>query len=1347
MDWYKIRTTSFRKNEIEVIPEFVVRKSNDLMIKGAEFYALWDAQQGLWSTDRYLVQQIVDKDIWDAYDKIVNDPTNGDHVTARTMSEYSSKSWSQFGSYVNSLPDNYHWLDQKIAFANDKIKKTDYISKRLPYSLSDAGCPCYDELISTLYSDEERQKLEWAIGSIFANASTDIQKFIVLYGDIGTGKSTVINIIQKLFPGHYTTFKSEQLGSRNHPFATEAFSDNPLVAIEHDGDLSHIERNTVLNSIVSHEPILINEKHRHQYTSKINSMLFIGSNEPVRITGAKSGLIRRLIDISPTGKKVTKRKYDHLYGQIDFELGAIAKKCLDIFNALGKDYYNDYKPIKMIIETDFFYGFMEENYGVFKKQQGTTVKAAYEAYKIYCGANGAEHILQRNKFQTELSAYFEKYLAVTRVDGKQVRSWYANLNESKFDKSLVSGLGGDEDGDDEINDISIDHDDRDTGSNVAEWLKLDKSTSLLDDLLKDCPAQYTRKDSSGNEIPKCKWENCKTVLSAIKTNLVHYIWTPEWLVCIDLDLKDEQGNKSKELNLKAAEMFPPTYAEFSKGGSGLHLYYIYTGDVSKLDKIYAPGIEIKAHIDGWALRRRVSFCNDIPVTTISSGLPTVKDKKMLSTKLINDENHLRNKILKALRKEVHPTTVANMKYIAAVLDEAYDSGMPYDVSDMKKDILAFANNSTNSKDTCLKLYLGLKWSSAVEQNAIPPKGRNMILDCEVAPNLFLICYKFEDEPTIYDLINPTPAQIETLFDDCMITFNGAHYDNHMIYARYLGHSTRQIYDRSHNIINNEDKGQRKNYEFREAKNMSIDIYDYCTKKQSLKKWEVELKMPHEEMDVDWNQDIPEELWPKVIEYCHNDVLATEATWKKTQPDYKSRCILVEIAKAAGADASVYDSTNELTRKIILGENRSAKDEFIYPDLSKEFPGYEFNASGIDRSRYSGKIVSGKSIYKGVDPGEGGRVFSKPGMYRNVVTFDVAAMHPSSLIAENGFGPYTENLKRLLDIRIHIKHKDYAPLKEMYNGALAPYLEDEGEAKQLSTALKLAINSVYGLTSAKFPNAFTDVRNIDNWVAKRGALFMIDLQEEVEKRGFEVIHIKTDSIKVVDPTPEVSQFIIDFGKAHGYNFEIESQYERICLVNEAVYIAREKEGTWDKDAAKANGWTATGAQFQVPYVFKTLFAKTPLIFDDYTEIKSVTRGGIIYLDMNEDLPDDSDLVKRYEKLEKIQREGKSKDSLVMETEEMTQIRADILKCHAYRFIGKVGKFTPIRPGCHGGQLMVLRNGKYNHVSGTKDYRWQESDIVESTNRSIDIDYTYFQTLADKAKETIEQYGSYEEFVNV
>lgn len=42
------------------------------------------------------------------------------------------------------------------------------------------------------------------------------------------------------------------------------------------------------------------------------------------------------------------------------------------------------------------------------------------------------------------------------------------------------------------------------------------------------------------------------------------------------------------------------------------------------------------------------------------------------------------------------------------------------------------------------------------------------------------------------------------------------------------------------------------------------------------------------------------------------------------------------------------------------------------------------------------------------------------------------------------------------------------------------------ADSLAQALKIVINSIYGLTSAKFENLFKDPRNIDNIVAKRGA---------------------------------------------------------------------------------------------------------------------------------------------------------------------------------------------------------------------------------------------------------------------
>ena len=175
--------------------------------------------------------------------------------------------------------------------------------------MKESDISSYDKLMSTLYSEEERKKIEWAIGAVISGDSKKIQKFLVLYGAAGTGKSTVLNIIQKLFTGYYSVFDAKSLGSSNNSFALEAFKNNPLVAIQHDGDLSRIEDNTRLNSLVSHELMTVNEKFKSTYENQFKCFLFMGTNKPVRITDAKSGLIRRLIDVSPSGNKIAFQEY------------------------------------------------------------------------------------------------------------------------------------------------------------------------------------------------------------------------------------------------------------------------------------------------------------------------------------------------------------------------------------------------------------------------------------------------------------------------------------------------------------------------------------------------------------------------------------------------------------------------------------------------------------------------------------------------------------------------------------------------------------------------------------------------------------------------------------------------------------------------------------------------------------------------------------------------------------------------------------------------------------------------------------------------------------------------------
>ena len=430
MDFYHIKERSTKNGVVEIYPDFKVGRSKDLMVRGKSFYAIWDEENQIWSTDEYDVQRLVDIDLNKYKEKVLERNEGSVHV--KYMSEFSSRSWASFRSFLQNISDNSHQLDENLTFSNTEVKKKDYVTRRLPYPLEQGSYESYDEIIGTLYEKEEREKLEWAMGSIVAGDAKDIQKFIVLYGEAGAGKSTILNIIQKLFKGYYTTFEAKALTSSSNSFSTEVFKSNPLVAIQHDGDLSKIEDNTKLNSIISHEEMTMNEKYKPSYMARINSFLFMATNRPVKITDAKSGIIRRLIDVKPSGNKIPSKKYQSLMQQIDFELGAIAYHCLNVYRELGKNYYASYRPLDMIFQTDVFFNFVEYNYYVFKEQDGVSLSQAYEMYKVYSEEASLEYKYPRHKFREELKSYFKSFSDITRIDGKQVRSYYSTFLYDKF---------------------------------------------------------------------------------------------------------------------------------------------------------------------------------------------------------------------------------------------------------------------------------------------------------------------------------------------------------------------------------------------------------------------------------------------------------------------------------------------------------------------------------------------------------------------------------------------------------------------------------------------------------------------------------------------------------------------------------------------------------------------------------------------------------------------------------------------------------------------------------------------------------------------------------------------------
>ena len=1327
IDFLMISTRSTKRGIIEIYPKFIVRTSSDLMIRGGDFYAIWIEERGLWSTDEQDALQLIDREL-DRYAE-KNRQSFDSNIKVLHMWDAESGMIDRWHKYCQKqMRASFHMLDEKLIFSNTPTDKKDYASKVLSYPLEAGEPKAYNKLMSTLYSPVERHKIEWAIGSVVSGDSKRLQKFMVLYGSAGTGKSTVLNIIQQLFEGYYSVFDAKALGSSSNAFALEAFRSNPLVAIQHDGDLSRIEDNTRLNSLVSHELMTVNEKFKSTYASRFKAFLFMGTNKPVRITDAKSGLIRRLIDVSPTGDKLDPNEYKAIVKQIEFELGPIAHHCQKVYLD-DPGYYDNYIPIAMLGASNDFYNFIVDSYHVFKREDGTSLKAAWEMYKTYNEEAKVAYPLSQRAFKEELKNYFRDYSErFSHEDGSRVRSYYSGFRTERFEGETIG----------------------DTPEATPRLIQFDATESVFDRECAICPAQY----ATSKETPTQKWEKVSRKLSQLDTSRLHYVKLPENHIVIDFDIPDDQGNKCFERNLAEASKWPPTYAEVSKSGCGIHLHYIYTGDPTRLSRIYDDHIEVKVFTGKSSLRRKLTKCNNLPIATISSGLPLKGESSVVNTKVVQSEKGLRVQIKRNLNKEIHPATKPSIDFIHKILTDAYESGMTYDVTDMRNAVLAFAANSTNQADYCIKLVNKMPFKSAENAPSAPNDEADLVFyDVEVFPNLFLVNWKFAGSKTVVRMINPTPQEIEGLMKFRLVGFNCRRYDNHILYARLMGYTNEQLYNLSQKIISSEKKTKSNNCFFGEAYNVSYtDVYDFCSKKQSLKKWEIELGIHHQELGLPWDQPVPESMWQKVAEYCDNDVIATEAVFNARKADFIAREILADVA-----GMTVNDTTNTLTARIIFGSNKRPQDAFRYRDMGdvSQIDELPFTMGEPEYDQYTAfdkkgrpifpgyKFENGKSTYRGEEVGEGGYVYAEPGMYGNIALLDIASMHPSSIIAEELFGPeYTKRFQEIRDARVAIKHKEFDKARKMLNGALAKYLTDESAADALAQALKIAINSVYGLTSAGFENPFRDNRNKDNIVAKRGALFMVNLKHEVQKRGFTVAHIKTDSIKIPDATPEIIQFVMEYGKMYGYIFEHEATYDRMCLVNNAVYIAKYKDGK------HAGEWTATGTQFQIPYVFKKLFTHEEITFDDMCETKSVT--GALHLDMNENLPDVSAAEKDLaDLLKRVDPDGSRPFGA---DEEIERLKKVIAEGHDYVFIGKVGQFCPIKDGCGGGLLCresedkKTGEKKYDAATGTKGYRWLESEMVKQLGKEGDIDRAYYDTLVDTAATDISKFGDFEWFVS-
>jgi hypothetical protein len=153
LDFMKI-DTEYTKSGFVIFPKFLMKPTKDLMIKGRDFYAIWDEERLMWSTDEHDVTRLVDKELRKFAEE--GKEKYGDYPIIKFMEEADSGVIDKWHKYCQKqMRDSFSMLDGELIFSNTEITREKFASKRLDYPLEAGSIDAYEKLVGTCDLEKE----------------------------------------------------------------------------------------------------------------------------------------------------------------------------------------------------------------------------------------------------------------------------------------------------------------------------------------------------------------------------------------------------------------------------------------------------------------------------------------------------------------------------------------------------------------------------------------------------------------------------------------------------------------------------------------------------------------------------------------------------------------------------------------------------------------------------------------------------------------------------------------------------------------------------------------------------------------------------------------------------------------------------------------------------------------------------------------------------------------------------------------------------------------------------------------------------------------------------------------
>lgn len=363
---------------------------------------------------------------------------------------------------------------------------------------------------------------------------------------------------------------------------------------------------------------------------------------------------------------------------------------------------------------------------------------------------------------------------------------------------------------------------------------------------------------------------------------------------------------------------------------------------------------------------------------------------------------------------------------------------------------------------------------------------------------------------------------ELISNKTLVGYNNYGYDDYILSVMMSGAKQDIIYAHNNTIIKSGGSPAKLDSRIRSLDTMQ----QISVSHPSLKQIEGNMGRSIVESSVDFNigRPLTEEERKETELYCASDIRNTIEVFKLREKSYfdTKEALLDMLPEGTNVERARRWNTTTLSTNLLIGSKK------IPQWLDLKVPGKYWRSPELqipdevwdlweDGNKEENLMRKGKSISLDrfgckVTIAMGGLHGApiKPRRYKDIKLADVGSMYPSIICALDALGPATKTYDGIRTERLRIKHTD----------------------KTRADALKLILNSVYGLFKSKYSNLCNPRASAT--VCIYGQIALYTLSRWLHEAGYEVMNINTDGVAFVD------------------NPDLNKRYEGICQKWEAEF---------------------------------------------------------------------------------------------------------------------------------------------------------------------------------------------------